>query len=49
MALSEGEEHTEAERRRYERMLAEFENSLSWRVTEPLRAARRLGRRSRSG
>lgn len=42
MALSEGEE-------RYETMRAEFENSLSWRVTEPIRAARRLGRRHNSG
>jgi SAM-dependent methyltransferase len=48
MALNEGEEHTEAERQRYERMRAKFENSLSWRVTEPLRAARRLGRRRQS-
>jgi SAM-dependent methyltransferase len=38
MALSEGEE-------RYQAMLSEFENSLSWRVTEPVRAARRMGRR----
>jgi hypothetical protein len=41
MALSEGEE-------RYEAMRSEFENSLSWRVTEPIRAARRLGRRRNS-
>jgi SAM-dependent methyltransferase len=48
MALSEGEEHTEAERRRYEETRSEFENSLSWRVTGPLRAARRLSRRRES-
>jgi SAM-dependent methyltransferase len=43
MALSEGQEHAEAERMRYE----EIESSLSWRVTKPLRAARhRLRRRS---
>jgi SAM-dependent methyltransferase len=48
MALSEGEEHTAAERSRYEEMHAEFENSLSWRVTKPLRAARRLGPRQES-
>jgi SAM-dependent methyltransferase len=45
MALSEGEEHTEAEHRRYEETRAEFENSLSWRVTKPVRAARQLLRR----
>ncbi len=38
MALSEGEE-------RYETMRAEFESSLSWRVTQPLRAARQRARR----
>jgi SAM-dependent methyltransferase len=47
MALGEGEEHVEAERARYERMWEEFEGSLSWRLTRPLRAARRLGRRRR--
>jgi SAM-dependent methyltransferase len=45
MAVREGEEHVAVERARYERMRAEFENSLSWRLTRPLRAARRLGRR----
>jgi SAM-dependent methyltransferase len=48
MALSEGQEHTEAERERYRRMRAEFESSASWRLTEPLRAVRRLGRRRNS-
>ncbi len=41
MALTEGEE-------RYERMRAEFEDSLSWRVTQPLRAARQRARRNAS-
>lgn len=40
MALEEGDEHTEAERRRYLETREEFENSLSWRVTRPLRSAR---------
>jgi SAM-dependent methyltransferase len=48
MALSEGEEHFEAERLRYEEMRSEFENSLSWRITAPLRGARRIGRRRSS-
>jgi SAM-dependent methyltransferase len=42
MALREGEEHTEAERRRYE-------GSLSWRATKSLRAARQRFRRRSSG
>ena len=41
MALSEGEEHTQETR-------AEFENSLSWRATKPLRATRQLLRRRSS-
>jgi SAM-dependent methyltransferase len=49
MALEEGEEHADAERRRYERMRVEFEGSLSWRATEPLRAARRMLRRRARG
>jgi SAM-dependent methyltransferase len=49
MALSEGEEHAEAERERYEWMRAEFEGSLSWRLTRPLRAARRLTGRQGPG
>ena len=39
MALEEGAE-------RYDAMRAEFENSLSWRVTQPLRAARQRARRN---
>jgi SAM-dependent methyltransferase len=47
MALKEGEEHTQEERARHRETRDEFENSLSWRLTQPLRSARhRVGRKA---
>ena len=48
MALREGAEDVEAERERAERLSAEYEGSLSWRVTRPLRGARQLWRQRRA-
>lgn len=46
-ALREREQHFAAERECCEQARAEYENSLSWRITKPLRDARRLARDGR--
>ena len=48
MALREGAEHVQAERARCDGLMAEYEGSLSWRLTKPLRGARRIWRERRA-